>query len=128
MPRNTDAGPEPQRGERHPRDRRDKAHRLESRRDEAVDPAEPGHQQAERNADQHREREPHAEALQARQQVLVHAVAGEGLRDQLREAHDHVPRRRKEVARRDARQCGGRPHGGEGDCTGGAQAPELCDG
>ena len=129
--RTADARAEPQRGERHPRDRRDEAQRVEERRHDVVEPAEPAHREAERHADRATaSAKPIAEATERRQQVLLQRVADEGLaasgrrtcrstasgrRQELR-LHEPARPRRASTGRRSPRR------------TRGGQAPRTRDG
>src|SRR3954466_2349992 len=88
--RPADAGAEPQGRERHPRDRCDEAQRVEERADDGIERAEPAHEQSERHADHRGQREAEAEAAQAREQMLLQRVAGEG---GLQQPHELLPHR-----------------------------------
>jgi hypothetical protein len=92
--RPADSGAKPQRGKRHPGNRRDKADGFEQRPDNPVHPAKPGHQQTQRDADKHRQNETHGKTLQTGKQVNLQCVASKGLTGQLDQSRNDFPRRR----------------------------------
>ena len=106
--RAADAGSEPERGERHPCDRRDEAQRVEHRRHRGVEDAKPAHHEAERHADRDRQAEAECEPPEARRQMLLQRVADEGCARQRDELLEHLERRWQEL-RVDETARGGAP-------------------